>query len=472
MTPVRRAGTLAAVLLLLIAGGLLDRRSRPTSSTAQLPPVPMAAAAEARSSAWYCAGATAVREGAADGTVVVANAGGRPLQGTLTVFPNNAPPRARPISVNPTGRTAVGLTEIVSAPYVAALVELDGGEAVVELAVSGALGMSTTPCASAASSQWYFADGTTTRDAASVLFLFNPFPDDAVVDLIFGTEEGPITPQALTGLTVRGGGLTTVNMGDFVQRREQATTALRARAGRLVASRLQTFDGSAGRKGMALTLGAAAPGDLWYLPEGMVNDGLTQRYQIFNPTEREAEVQVELALDSGEAEPLTVTVPGESRVTVNANDETRIPKGVPHAATVRSLNGVGVVVERTIDAAPAARRTGLADAFGARVTARRWCLAAGAADDSTDEFVVVQNPGPDPARVSLAVLADGQRITPDALQNVEVGAGQRRAVRISATVKRDATPVVFESDRPIVVERILNRLKGIGVATSIGVPLR
>ena len=471
MSPVRRVATVAVVLLLLVGGGLLDRRSRPGSADEEAPPVPVAAAAEARSSAWYCAGATA-KEGAADGTVLVANAGARPLQGTLTAFPNNGPPKARPVSVGPNSRAAVPLADVANAPFVAALVELDGGEAVVELAVTGPLGISATPCASAASSQWYFADGATTRDAASVLFLFNPFPDDAVVDIVFGTEEGPITPQALTGLTVRGGALPTVNMGEFVQRREPATTSVRARAGRLVASRLQTFDGSVGRKGMALTLGAAAPGDLWNVPEGVVNDGLTQRYQIFNPTEREAEVEVALALESGEAEPLTVTVPGESRVTVNANDEARIPKGVPHAATVRSLNGVGVVVERTIDAASAARRTGLADAFGSRVTARRWCLAAGAADDSTDEFVVLQNPGPEPARVSLAVLADGERLTPAPLQNVEVGAGQRRSVRIADAVKRTAPPVVVESDRPIVVERALNRLRGIGVATSIGIPLR
>ena len=471
MTSIRRGATIAVILLLLVGGGLLDRRSRPTSSTGDAPPVPVAAAAEARSSAWYCAGATA-KDGPAAGTVIVANAGARPLQGRLTAFPNNGPPRGIPISVGPASRTAVTLADVANAPFVSALVELDGGEVVVELSVSGPLGASATQCASAASSQWYFADGTTTRDAASVLFLFNPFPDDAVVDIVFGTEEGPITPQALTGLTVRGGGLTTVNMGDFVQRREQATTSLRARAGRLVASRLQTFDGSVGRKGMALTLGAAAAGDLWYLPEGVVNDGLTQRYQILNPTEREAEVEMTLALESGEAEPLTVTVPGESRVTVNANEEGRIPKGVPHAATFRSVNGVGVVVERTIDAAPAAKRTGLAEAFGARVTARRWCLAAGVADDSTDEFVVLQNPGREATRVSLAVLQDGERVTGEALQNVEVGAGQRRSVRIADAVKGASTPVVVEADRPIVVERVLNRTKGIGVATSIGIPLR
>jgi hypothetical protein len=165
-------------------------------------------------------------------------------------------------------------------------------------------------------------------------------------------------------------------------------------------------------------------------------------------------------------------VPAEARVTVAANDEARIPKAVPHAATVRSVNGVGVVVERSIDAAPASRRPGVAESSGARLAARRWGLAAGASDDTTDEFLVFQNPGATTARVSVTVLADGTALANDALRNVEVAAGQRRAVRLGDSVKRDATPLVVEADQPVVVERVLVRLKGLGLATSVGIPLR
>jgi hypothetical protein len=178
-------------------------------------------------------------------------------------------------------------------------------------------------------------------------------------------------------------------------------------------------------------------------------------------------------LESGQAEPMVLTVPAQGRVTVTANDEARIPKGVPHAVVVRALNGVGVVVERDVDAAPASKRSGVAETPGARVTARRWLLAAGEADDTVDEYVILQNPGTVTARVSLTVLADGAPVTKDTLQGIEVAAGQRRSVRLGDSLKVAATPVLVASDQPVVVERDLYRLGGgLGTGMSIGIPLR
>ena len=155
-----------------------------------------------------------------------------------------------------------------------------------------------------------------------------------------------------------------------------------------------------------------------------------------------------------------------------ANDETRIPKGVPHAATVRSLNGVGVVVERTVDATSATRRAGAALTPGAQVAARRWALAAGASNDTFDQFLIFQNPGAATAVVSVTVLSDGGRVSDESLENLEVGPGQRRAVRVGDSVERDATSAIVEADQPIVVERDVHRLRGLGLVMSIGIPLR
>ncbi|MEN3316524.1 MAG: hypothetical protein V7605_2758 [Acidimicrobiaceae bacterium] len=472
MNGARRGPALALIAVLLVAGGLLDRRARPAAPSGGVPAVPMAAAAKAASSAWYCTGATAVKDGGADGTVVVANPSSRALNGIVTVFPYQAAPKAVPIQVGPDSRQTVHLADAASAVYASALVELDGGDAVVELSDSGPFGDTVAPCASTASSQWYFADGVTTKDATETLFLFNPFPDDAVVDLAFGTEDGRVTPQALTGLAVQGGSTAVVPVGDFAQRREQVTASITTRAGRLVVSRLQTFDGTAGRKGIAVALGSASTGTLWYLPDGLVADGITERYQVFNPSQKEARVEVALALEQGQAEPFVLTVPAEARVTVTANDEARIPKGVPHAATVRSLNGVGVVVERTVDVAIAGKRSGVARTPGVQVAARRWMLAAGESDDTVEEYVVVQNPGPTIARVTLTVLNNGTRVTNDALTNLEVAPGGRRAVRLGDSVTLGATPVLVTASGPVVVERTLNRLKGIGTTMTMAIPLR
>ena len=469
-----RLPAIAVLAGLLIAGGVVDRRIERASTdgaTSINAQVPVAAPASARSSAWYCPGVP-VAGALGEGVVVVANAGSRRLTGTLTVFPEKGDIRRAPIAVGPSGRTAVRLADVITSTFASALIELDGGDAVAEISVAGAMGDSVASCASSASSSWYFAEGVTTRDAGEVLLALNPFPDDAVVDIVFSTEEGTVSPQALTGLLVRGQALTLINVGDFVQRRESVSARLVARTGRLVVSRIQTFDGSAGRKGISVGLGAAAPGPVWYFPEGLVADGLGERFLVYNPGATEAQVELSLALDSGEAEPIRLTIPRESRLAVNAAEESRIPKNVPHAVTVRSVEGPEVVVERAVDGVAPSGRTGMSIALGARLPALRWATASGAADDTMDQWVIVQNPGTRPARVTLNLLAEGNTVPVGNFSAVEVLPGQRRALHVNDALKRPAVPVLLTSTQEVVVERAVYRVKAPGLGMSMAIPLR
>ena len=473
-TRTRRAPVLVILAALLLAGGVVDRRvdrASPQSATAVSAQVPMGAPASARSSAWYCPGAP-VSGPLGEGTLVVANAGDRRLTGTVTLYPDRGESRQAPLAVGPSGRASVRLADLVTTAYASALVELDGGQAVAEVTTTGPLGDTVAGCTSSASSSWYFAEGVTTRDAAEVLLALNPFPDDAVVDVVFSTEEGIVSPQALTGLLVRAQALTTINVGEFVQRRESVSITLTARTGRLVVGRLQTFDGTAGRRGVSVGLGAAAPGPTWYFPEGFVAEGLNERFLLYNPGPVEAQVELALALDSGEAEPLRLTIPRESRLTVVAGEESRIPKGVPHAVTVRSVEGPDVVVERAIDGAAPSARTGLSITLGARLPATRWLTAAGAADENTDQWIVVQNPGDRAARVSLTLLAEGSAGPVGNFTNVEVPAGQRKALHVNDALRRPTTPLLLTSTEAVVVERDLYRLRAPGIGMSTAIPLR
>jgi Family of unknown function (DUF5719) len=469
----RRGPAFLAILAVLVAAWVVDSRvAKPRTKVAADVQTPMAARAGSRSSAWFCTGVTAAPDAAANGTVVVANAGNRALNGTVTVVPSEGDTKQVNLSVMAHGRTAVKLTDVLNAPYASALVELDGGQAAVEVDATGPLGESVSPCASAASTTWYLAEGVTTKDAAEVITLFNPFPEDAVVDMVFTTEEGEVTPQALTGLSVKGQGMTAINVGDNVERREAVSARITARAGRLIAGRLQTFDGSNGRKGMAVNLAAPAPGDVWYFPEGYLADGLTERYQLFNPTAKEAKAELDLTLEQGSAEPIVLTVPPESRVTMTANDEARIPKSVAHAVTVRSTNGVPLVAERTIDATTPNTRSGLAITLGAPVPAPQWILAAGQVDDSTDSWLVVQNAGSKLSRVTVTMLDDGSTSVPPGLNGLNVGAGQRRAVHLSSSVRKGSAALVVTADQPVVVEGDFYNVNAAGTAMAAGIPQR
>ena len=462
------------VLVLLIAGAAAaDRADRSDPRVVARAPsdMPTAAPASALSSTWYCPAGTAKSDGAANGTVVIANPSRAPVTATVTVIPDAGQvPNPVEVPVGPRSRAAVRYIDVVQSNFAAALVELDGGEAVVEHAVTGPLGEDAAACASAPSSHWYFADGSTAKDATMLLSLFNPFPEDAIADLSFATDQGRAVPAALQGVVVPARSVVVKSVGDFVRRREMVSVTVAVRDGRLAVAKTQLHNGG-GRKGMALVLGAPSPGENWEFPEGYATDGITERFIVYNPTEREAEVDLALTLDEGAAEPFALTVPPRGHVMVEANKESRIPKGVAHAATVTSANGVPVVAEQTIDAVTPAR-AGFANLLGSRVAARRWTLAAGSASDTLDEWVMVRNPGTRNATLSITALAQGQLLPVEGLQDVAVPAGRRAAYRIGDHIRRPDLALLITADVPVVVERAIYRVNGSSMTATIGIPLR
>lgn len=472
MTGSRRGLALCIIAAVLTAGGLADRadRSHPARSSDQAP-INQAQPDGALSSTWYCAAGTAADGGVADGTVVVANTARGERRGTFTVFTDNGQHKSVAIVVPPRSRLDLRYASVVTSPWAAGLVEMDGGGVAAEQVVSGPLGLDVAPCARTASDQWHFAAGSTAKDSSMALAFFNPFPDVAIVDLRFATDEGPKVPGDFQGIVVPARSVVVREVGDHVRRRDAVSATVSVRSGRLVAARIQRFSAPA-RSGLGLSVGAPEARSLWYLPEGYYADGIIERYEIYNPARREAVVQLALAIEGGEAEPFELTVPAQGRLTLTANEQDRIPSGKAHAATIRSLNGVPVVVEETVDSvAPAARRGFLVSAAAAD-TAPRWVMAAGSSSETSDEWIVVQNPGPKPVRVSLYSLAQGQSLPIATMQGLLIPAGSRRSYRVSDHIRRDKLTVLVEADRPVVAVRSLYRVDGPGISSTPGISLR
>ena len=469
----RRGPALLAFAALLVAGVVADVavHAPQAAKAAPRPVMPTAGPASALSSTWYCPLATADKAGQASGTIVVSNPARTRLSGTITLFTVQGKPVKVSVSVPALSRTSIREADHLQAPFVAAEVDLDGGLGVVEQVVSGSLGDSISACSSTASTQWNFAEGNTSKDAVLLLSLFNPFPEDAIVDLSFTTDQGRAIPDAFQGLVVPGRGVIVVNVGDHVRRRDEVSTTVSARSGRVIAGKIQTFSGG-GHKGIALVLGAPQLGRMWYFPDGFVTDGVTEKFHIYNPGSKEAQVQLSFALEQGAAEPFDITVPPGSRYTLTASGETRIPKGDAHAVTAKSTNGVPVVIERTIDSLSPAPRQGYTDLLGAQAAATDWVLAAGGTTETFDEWVVVLNVSGTTAHVDFGALANGQTLPIDGLQDTTIPAGQRRGFRIGDHIKRSDLPMTIHSTVPVVIERGMFRVGGLGMASAIGIPER
>jgi hypothetical protein len=469
---VRRLPALAVLAALIVAGVAVDRRARPvtrvTASRNVDSMMPSAAGATSLTSSWYCPGANAVPNAAADGTLVIANPTDRVLPATVTLVPVTGAPKATPVSLEPRSRITIHEGDTVNADQIAALVDFNGGGGVAEQVTSGPLGGSITPCASGASDHWYFPSGSTDKDWQLTLQLFNPFPGDAIVDLSFVTDQGPTAPAEFQGLVIPARGLKALDVGEHVRRRVDVATIVTVRSGRVVADEIQTH--STAPIGAFVLLGAPSVGPLWVFPDGLTADGVQEDLHILNPSDRDAEVEVDYALDEGDAEPFTLTVPASGVYVLHASGEARIPKGIAHAATVRSTNGVGVVATRMVTAAAPATHTGMAEMLGARRAATSWVLAAGTANATTDEWVIAFNPGADPVKVSVTALAAGQPLPIEGLQDVVVPPGRRVALRLGDHIQRDDLPAVVTATGPVYVERDIYRVGGPGISAVIGIP--
>ena len=489
--------------------------------------MPVAAPDTALGATWYCAGGVVGDD--AEHTVIVANPSDRDLSGTITVYGDadsanpvlpeptvpttttapptdgedgttttTAPPTttttvpvttttevpppapvSAPIEVAANASTEVDLGDIggVEPGYTAALVELNGGEVVVEHRVTDEDGTDVSPCSSTASPTWYFAAGATTKDATETLVFFNPFPDDAVVDVSFRTDQDLRTPEQFEGLVIPGQSVIARDVGEVVTRREHVSASVVARSGRVIVDRIQSFDGSEGIQGLTVSLGAPVPADTWFFPEGTVGEGVDERIVVYNPSDERAEVDLEITVDdpdlTGEIEPFELTVPPEGYEEILLNEEARVTSArggegaLRHASVVRSVNGVPVVAERQSIGGPDSEFAGVDLVLGAPLLADEAVLAAGTSGTATEAVMVFNAESDTDATVTVSALVDGEVTPVDGLEGLTVAAGQRVSLVVDGVPV--GTPLVVSSDQPVVVER---RLVFDGdVSSAIAVPV-
>jgi hypothetical protein len=220
------------------------------------------------------------------------------------------------------------------------------------------------------------------------------------------------------------------------------------------------------------------PARLWYFPDGLVAEGVNEAYTLFNPSDTQAEVDLEIHLDdsaaSGAIEPIGVSVPPGASAQVLMNAEQRVPVDVGHAVTVRVRNDVPVVAERTVSAvSDVAPHPGLSLTLGSPLVATSWVLADGATTETLGETIVVQNPSIDSiARVSVFALSGRLQLPLDGLQEIEVPPAGRLAVDLGQIVQREQLSLVVEATMPVIVERSLRRADGeLGLSQAIGIPM-
>jgi hypothetical protein len=463
-------GVIAALLVAGVVGDhLIGAGAPPQAAAADTgPAIPTVAGPGTLSSTWFCPALQATSRSAAKGRIIIANPTAGVLSGTVTVIPSTGTPVVESPVIQPYDRLTYRLEALAPGPFAAATVSLDEPGGAVEQEVQGPLGQSITPCATSSSDHWYFAAGRADDADTELLSLYNPYPAAAIADLSFATETGPAIPDAFQGIVVPAGGFNVIDVGARVRLRTAVAATVDVRSGRLVVDKLEVQSGTAGSAphGLALTLGATAPATRWYYADGVSGPGLREHFEIYNPGNQEADIQLAPVLDQGSAEPFPLTVPPFDRVSLEVDKQQRIPPGVGQAWVLTSTNDVPVVAERVIEAGPPGPHTGVGDTFGTPRPATGWVFPAGSAGPGADEWLVLFNPSDAPARVSLTASGLGQ---PQPLPVVALAAGSRRAIEISTELPKGIVVLEVTSTVPIVAERAQFVLGGPGMSDSTGI---
>jgi hypothetical protein len=477
---------LTVLILALVGLMTLDGSpvARPATTSTLRPAGPVVPGRRATGSIWFCAAGSAGTAEPPTHEVIVANPTSHAVRAVTTEVGPGADTEA---STSTTALPAPSTTEVGARSTVVLTVQAPGASVQVELSapgpvvshrlVSGPL-FDEAPCATSGSATWFLPSVNTwsaaPQGAVAQLWLFNPFPSDASVDISVISDDGVRRPSALDGIVVGGGTNRLVDIGSVVRLREQVALDVRTRAGLVVAELTQV---NASPEGLRLTPGVPSTRTRLAFADGVVGPGIGEQYVVFNPSGRSASVLVQVvpydADPSVLPEPFDLDVPARRFVVLDVDEQTRVPQDRPHWVRLESVNGVGVAVQRSVRVTASNEVLGLDSGFGAStgssVAATR--LALPWADRSADgrSVLLVANPSVD-TLAEVEVRAFGSGRAPRAeVKKVELEPGHGTTIDLGPS---GASPrgLVVSATSPVVVERRVQGASGHDLAVIPAVP--
>ncbi|MGH7358982.1 MAG: DUF5719 family protein [Acidimicrobiia bacterium] len=460
----RRARVMVVVVLLLGGAVVLDQVvAEPTppagdGNDSELP------SGDELSASWFCAEGTSAPDGRAEESILVANLGTDEVEALVTVMPGgDEGPVTDTIAVPPGTTSRLDIADVLETAEPGVVVETFGGPAVVEHELRGSNDLAVGPCARGPETRWLFAAGTTIRNSSQFLALFNPFGEDAIVDVTYFSEGGPEVIEAVQGLVVPRRSRVTVPVHEHVRREGTVGIDVRARAGRIVAERSMVFDGTEeGLEGLAVSLGGPAPANEWWFPYGDAAGGSDVRVAVANPNDTPADVEVTTLLQGGDdvGQPQQVVVAPQSSSVIDLDQV--VQSADAYGVIVRSPASE-VVAEQLVGWSAGDER-GAATLLGSPAPSERWAFATARLPED-DGGIAVVNPGSDVTHVAVVAYDGGaERI----IEEIDLAPGERHVFDAGSLNLPEDVPVAVVANHPVVVARAA--FIGRGATLSPGVP--
>jgi Tol biopolymer transport system component len=322
----------------------------------------------------------------------------------------------------------------------------------------GGYGSHSETASAAPATTWFLAEGATHGAFQLFYLLQNPGSTAAHVDITYlrPTPAAPLTLSytiaAEARLTIPVDAIASLEATDVSARIVSDAPILVERAMYMntVGPALVFGAGHAGS-------GVTATNTRWFLAEGATGNFFDMYYLIANPAPQPTRVRITYLLQNGTPFEKEYQVAGQSRRTIGVDVEDARLADALVSAIVESLDGVGIVVERSMWWPGQGRWQEGHLSAGSTVTSRRWAIAGGISGPGTETFVLIANTSNVAGTATLTVLRshDGPVTTaPVALPpNSRVSVP---ASHVAGLLEGGSTifGMLIESDGPdIVVER-------------------
>ncbi|MBS1849132.1 MAG: hypothetical protein JST73_12720 [Actinobacteria bacterium] len=438
--------------------------------------MPIAAPLGTASTTWFCGGADV-----ASTTIVLTNRSSEARTATIRTVVSESTTASRQVEV-PGHSTLDVPAGFAGKGTLAATVESRNGGVVATQRIATADTATTAACAVSSSASWFFAGGDTQRGAAEKLVLFNPFDDLATADVTFLTPDGFRHPQETQGLAVPGRSVVVVDVGAVQNRRSGLGAVVTTRAGRLVAWRTETFDGTGPNigggnppKGVSVALGSTVPLTRFALPTAVTGDGVAPRVVIANPGATASTVQLSFAVDNpgqnGQPPPMSIELMSGAVEVLAPSDLRQVAAGVPFTVSGRVVHGGAVVAELWFDGSAPAKGHGSFAAPGSSFGATSWVVPVGLQLPTIDQLGVRATGSAATLRISLMV--DGS-VRPVVLPpgTGSVAARGRVTIDLAALLaKHPGATVVLDASQPVTVSRLQTGPNERGIVSTPAVPV-
>ena len=298
----------------------------------------------------------------------------------------------------------------------------------------------------------YFAEGVQGSFFSTRFALANPHAHDVAVDValtdVFGQETVvPVDVPAGSRITLDRTNLPLLASDAFGSRFEASDA--------IGIDRTVEWD-AANVYGAHSETGIDAPRTSWYVAEGATHSGFNVFYLLQNSTDETAQVRVRYLLGGGGVIEKMHVVGPRARTNVWVNKDDPALASAEMSAQFESVNGVPIVVERSmyLDAGGQLFTAGHNSA-ALPTPATRWFLAEGATGDYFDTFVLVANPNAAPADLRVTyLLADAapvvrlHTVPANSRYTIWVDQDDPRLARVDVS-----TIVEVINDVPVIVER-------------------